>query len=41
MLAQIEMMCETTLDEAEIDVSDISDIFLERKYTDANSSRDC
>lgn len=28
MLAQIEMMCETTLDEAEIDVSDISDVFL-------------
>jgi|TARA_B110000971_G_C20018914_1_gene505311 molecular chaperone DnaK len=28
MLAQIEMMCETTLDEAGIDVSDISDVFL-------------
>ena len=26
--AQIEMMCESTLDEAEIDVSDISDVFL-------------
>ena len=28
MLVQIEMMCETTLDEAGIDVSDVSDIFL-------------
>jgi molecular chaperone DnaK len=28
MLAQIEMMCEATLDEAEIDTSDISDVFL-------------
>ena len=28
MLAQIEMMCETTLDESEVDVSDISDVFL-------------
>jgi molecular chaperone DnaK len=27
-LTQIEMMCETTLEEAEIDVSDISDVFL-------------
>jgi molecular chaperone DnaK len=28
MLAQIEMMCETTLDEANIDVSDITDVLL-------------
>lgn len=28
MLAQIEMMCENTLDEAEIDVSEISEVFL-------------
>lgn len=28
MLAQIEMMCETTLDEADIDASDITDVFL-------------
>ena len=28
MLAQIEMMCETTLDEADVDPSDITSVFL-------------
>lgn len=28
LLTQVEMMCESTLDEAEIDVSDISEVFL-------------
>ena len=40
MLAQIEMMCETTLDEAEIDVSDISDVFLAGGSTRIPAVRD-
>ena len=40
MLAQIEMMCESTLDEADVDTSDISDVFLAGGSTRIPAVRD-